>query len=141
MDNIVVPVDGSKEANEAVKYAAQLAYDMDAKLTLLYIYDAPSAAFVGLNALDSESIEKLKENAARTSLSSAREVIKDANVETESQVAVGHPGEEIVNFTYNHPTDLIIMGRRGLSRIQNMLLGSVSEYVVRHAKCPVMIHH
>lgn len=49
------------------------------------------------------------------------------------------PGEEIVKAAADEKGGLIVMGTRGLGLIRRTLLGSVSEYVVHHANCPVTI--
>jgi len=51
----------------------------------------------------------------------------------------GHAVEQIVKVCRENKFDLIVMGARGLSRIKEMLLGSVSDGVTRHAYCPVLV--
>ena len=52
---------------------------------------------------------------------------------------MGEPAEEIVDYARLEEVDLIVMGSRGLSPIQELLLGSVSDKVLRTAPCPVLI--
>lgn len=56
-------------------------------------------------------------------------------------VLKGHPAGEIVKFSVDNGTDLIVMGSLGKSGVQRILLGSVAENVVRHSKCEVLIVH
>ena len=56
-----------------------------------------------------------------------------------TDIAVGHPAEQIVHRAEQDKVDLIILGRRGMSRFETWLLGSVSERVLRYAHCPVMV--
>lgn len=51
----------------------------------------------------------------------------------------GDPAEAIMDYAKEINTDLIIMGSRGLGLVRGVLLGSVSKYVLEHAKCPVLI--
>ena len=54
-------------------------------------------------------------------------------------MAVGHPAEQIIHRAETDKIDLIILGRRGTSMFQKMILGSISERVLRYAHCPVMV--
>ncbi|WP_413173519.1 universal stress protein [Anabaena azotica] len=65
----------------------------------------------------------------------------NANINTEFMQKVGNPGSVICNLAKEWNTDLIIMGRRGLSGITELLIGSVSNYVLHHAPCSVHIIH
>ena len=61
-------------------------------------------------------------------------------VEPENTIAVaGSPGQEIVSQARRGGFDQVVMGNRGHSAIKELLLGSVSEYVLHHAQCPVTI--
>jgi nucleotide-binding universal stress UspA family protein len=60
-------------------------------------------------------------------------------VNIETDFAVGHPGEQLIHRAEQDNFDLIIVGRRGTSLFQKMILGSVSERVLRYAHCPVMV--
>ena len=64
---------------------------------------------------------------------------KDLEVELETDIAVGHPVEQIVHRAETDHIDLIILGRRGMSRFEKMIVGSTSEKVLRYAHCPVMV--
>jgi nucleotide-binding universal stress UspA family protein len=64
---------------------------------------------------------------------------KDLEVELDTDIAVGHPVEQIVHRAETDHVDLIILGRRGMSRFEKMIVGSTSEKVLRYAHCPVMV--
>jgi nucleotide-binding universal stress UspA family protein len=57
----------------------------------------------------------------------------------ETEVAVGHPAEQIIHKAEMMKADLVILGRRGTSLFEKWILGSVSERVLRYAHCPVMV--
>lgn len=139
MKRIVVAVDGSEGANRAAKFAANLARDARAALTLVHVYDAPTAALLGLEAQSTDEVERTKNVVAKGSFEAARQAIGDSSVPISTHVSIGHPAHEIVTFAETSQADLLVMGSRGLSSIRGLLLGSVSEYVVRHAGCPVTI--
>jgi nucleotide-binding universal stress UspA family protein len=64
---------------------------------------------------------------------------KNLGVELETDIAVGHPVEQIVHRAETDHVDLIILGRRGKSRFEMMLVGSTAEKVLRYAHRPVMV--
>jgi len=72
-------------------------------------------------------------------LKSRCEIATDAGVHTEYTQTVGKPGKTICDFAKNWQADLILMGRRGYSALGELLLGSVSQYVVHQGPCSVLI--
>ena len=62
-----------------------------------------------------------------------------AGLEKEAFSETGSPAVIILDFADNHPTDLIVMGSRGLGVVKGVLLGSVSQYLVEQSKCPVLV--
>lgn len=83
-----------------------------------------------LNALSHQS-EQLVEMAVAQ--------LSDLPNHVESAVIEGSPKHEIVQMANDKQVDLILIGSRGLSEIKELFLGSVSQYVVQHAECPVLI--
>jgi nucleotide-binding universal stress UspA family protein len=139
MKRIVVPVDGSKGAAKAARFAAELAAAMHAELVLLHVFDAPAVAQMGLEALDREGVAHAKEYVAKGSFDAARAAIGDIKVSVTTHSELGHPAHGIVAFAEGSKADLVVMGTRGRSEIAELLLGSVSEYVIRNAPCPVTV--
>jgi nucleotide-binding universal stress UspA family protein len=68
-----------------------------------------------------------------------RERARSAEVNLETMIEVGHPAEHLIHQAELIHAELIIVGRRGTSLFQKLLLGSVSERVIRFAHCPVMV--
>jgi nucleotide-binding universal stress UspA family protein len=68
-----------------------------------------------------------------------REEAKSAGVSLETEVVVGHPAEQIVRKAKELDMDLVVVGHRGMSRIEEWLLGSVSKRVSSYAHCAVTI--
>jgi len=64
---------------------------------------------------------------------------KDLDIELQTDIAVGHPVEQIVHRAETDHVDLIVLGGRGKSRWKKMLVGSTAEKVLRYAHCPVMV--
>ena len=141
MKQFLVAVDSSEGANRAARFASQLAAETNGSVALLYVYDAPTASLLGMEALSPAQMEKARHDVARGSFEAAKRAIGETSVPITTHTALGHPGHEIVSYAIANSPEMIVMGPRGLSPIRGLLLGSVSEYVVRHAQCPVLVVH
>ena len=135
MRRLLVPVDGSDCSARAAAFAAQLARDTGAELSLVHVYDAPAAAAMGFIGTDDTSAKL-----AQASFAAATAAMGDVAVK-EYLVEIGHPAERILEVAAAHAGTQIVMGSRGRSPFAGMLLGSVSERVLRNATCPVTIVH
>ncbi len=78
-----------------------------------------------------EEYENLAEETARN--------LKDEGFDCEVAVPIGNPGEEIVELAQGRDVYEVVIGRQGRGRIGELLLGSVSQYVVHHVRCPVTL--
>jgi nucleotide-binding universal stress UspA family protein len=137
---IVVPVDGSENALRAARFAVQLAGALDAGLRFLYVFPAASVELVGMAGMSRQDIE----HAASTSGQRVFDLLRtgvgsEMPAKVEFQTVFGDPAEEIITLTEKAEGLLVVIGRRGLSRMKTLLLGSVSDKVMRHASCPVTI--
>lgn len=139
MNNIVVPVDGSEHANRAAQFAAKLAADANAALTLIHVWDPPTASLMGLEAKSREEFDAIRIADAQASFDAAQETIGFTEVPISTHALIGHPAPEIIRFAEDCGADLVVMGSRGRSELRGLLLGSVSEQVLRRASCPVTI--
>ncbi|MGK7297464.1 MAG: universal stress protein [Candidatus Wenzhouxiangella sp. M2_3B_020] len=136
---ILVPVDGSNNALRAVNYALELAAATGAKLRLFYVFPVSSVEIIGMAGMSRDDIEHAAQDAAQRVFDKLHDEMGETEVPVEDETSIGDPAEEIIRCTEDDHELLVILGRRGLSRIQSLLLGSVSEKVVRHAHSPVMI--
>jgi nucleotide-binding universal stress UspA family protein len=132
---IMVGFDGSQHSEKAFQYAVAMAKQNNGSLWVVSVVQLPEpATMVETDAvLDSarESYELL--------FKPLREKAKAAGVPLETEVLVGHPADQIVHKAKELEVDLIVIGHRGLSRIEKWLLGSVSKRVSSYAHCPVTI--
>ncbi len=135
---ILVPYDGSEQAQQAVRQAAHIARLQGAVLMLLSVVDlnAEVAAFERVS-MGGYVPAELKEGAYKELTKILREVPEDIRVN--SMVEIGSPAEVIVETADDEGYDLVVMGSRGLGRLQGFLMGSVSQYVLQHVHCPVMV--
>lgn len=136
---MLVPVDGSENSLRAVRYALGLASAIGARMRLFYVFPVSSVEIIGMAGLSRDDIERAAQAAAQRVFDKLHTEIGATEVKIEDETSIGDPAEEIIRCTEDDHEIMVILGRRGLSRIQSMLLGSVSEKVVRHAHSPVMI--
>jgi nucleotide-binding universal stress UspA family protein len=135
--HVLCPIDFSNSAQGAADLAAELV-SSDGALVLLHVIEVPLAVSgeLALTAfaqdLDRRSVEGLA-HAAERQKGHTRAAIK-------TQSRVGAAGAEILAALEAERTvDLVVMGSHGRTGIARVLLGSVAEKVVRHAKCPVLV--
>ncbi len=138
MKSILVPVDGSDHASMAAAWAASIAEKVGAKLTLLHVMQLSSAETMALANMSAEDIKEKIKNQAAQHFDKARAAMSEG-VEFDTLAEYGSPAETIVGIANANDFDHIVMGSRGLSPIGELLLGSVSEIVLRRAPCPVTI--
>ncbi len=134
---IMVGYDGSNQADKAVEVALSLAQSVDCKVLIFAVARPPEpATMVEVDAMLDDAREHYEENFKKL-LKCAEEL----DVELETAIAVGHPVQQIVHRAEADHIDLIVLGRRGRSRFERMLVGSTAEKVLRYAHCPVMVVH
>jgi nucleotide-binding universal stress UspA family protein len=145
---VLLATDGSKEAELAATTAVDLANSTSSKLHVVlveeeaYVYDDPSHRSDvprGYPLTDAE-LEHELEQQARKRLDEEVERVRSAGGEVaEAHLRVGAAAAEIVALAEDIEAGLIAMGSRGLGGIRRALMGSVSDAVVRHAHCPVLV--
>jgi nucleotide-binding universal stress UspA family protein len=139
MNHILVPVDGSEGALRAARFAARIAKDSGASLTFLYVYDAPAIASMGLAQLSAVDLDRVASSMADHAFSAAKNAVHESGITPRLEIAQGNPTVEILAFSEAEKPDLIVMGSRGISAISGLVMGSVSERVLRAAPCPVTV--
>lgn len=140
---LMVCMDGSEEAWEALSLAKDLAVKCDSE-RIVAVHIVPTGAALGGfmdedgDMAQAQFIEYLEEQ-GELLLSKTQEELSSLDVEVELVLNHGTPGVEIVRAAKEHDADLVLIGNRGLTGLASMLLGSVSERVARTAPCSVMI--
>jgi nucleotide-binding universal stress UspA family protein len=134
--SILVAWDGSDHARRALAEAVDLARTQDARLTLLSIA-APIHAWPGSVPPIAEAD---LESGAEQILAEGEALVPDG-IAVSGRTAIGYPGTELLKRAAAANHDLIVMGSRGRGAIRSAVLGSVSHFVLNHAKVPVLIVH
>jgi nucleotide-binding universal stress UspA family protein len=131
---ILFAYDGSEQARRALRYAGRLVADDDVSVISVAaaLIEAPRTA----EYTDPTSDPSLH----RHQLEEARVILAEAGgVEPEVIAAVGNPAAEIISAAEARGVELIVVGLRGQHKVERFLMGSVSDRVVRHAPCDVLV--
>ncbi len=137
---ILVPVDGSKNSICAARFAMEMAQAMDIGVRLFYVFPAASVEVIGMAGMSRADIDQAAQASAQRAFDQTREGLgSDLIDKLEQETSIGDPAEEIIRYTEDDPTTLVVLGRRGLSAMKSLMLGSVSDKVIRHAKSPVTV--
>lgn len=143
---ILVPVDGSKSSLHALKSAGKLAKLTGSSVLILHVSAFDTVEQVGFFGLGYAAIPAVnresREAVAKKTLSELKEAAKKhlpVDVKWTAFVDFGHAGELICDYAKSKNAGLVVMGSRGLGLAKTVILGSVSQYVVSHAACPVMV--
>jgi nucleotide-binding universal stress UspA family protein len=136
-DRILLGADGSEHAQRAAKVAGDLARALKSTEVRIVVAFDPIPAYLGEPNLSQAEAARAK--AADEILAKARSALGAIPGEVHEETLAGAPAEAIVQVAKTRNSELIVMGSRGLGRLEGALLGSNSQKVVSHATCPVMI--
>lgn len=143
---ILLATDGTKYGNAAADMLTKFKLGEGDEVTIISVVDMAlplSLDIYGGYLPDSTEIEKTaKENAARLLVETADRVsaaVGDTRVVITTDVLFGSPDSRIVETAEEKDSDLIIIGSHGYKRWERLLLGSVSNSVVHHAHCSVLV--
>jgi nucleotide-binding universal stress UspA family protein len=141
-----LPIDGSpKEAELAFTSAADLSEKTGSELHAVYVGHMPLVSYEspGATTLDPDLWRRMQEGAeeeARTKLDEqVQRVMESGGEVAETHVRLGRPDAEIVGLADELGVGLIVLGSRGFGPLRRALMGSISDSVVRHAHCPVLV--
>ncbi len=137
--HILVPVDYSRHALLALRHALALAQPTQAQVHLLHVVE--EAVHPAFYATGKTSIFDFVPDIRRRSLQAMKELVakaKGPDTKTTFHVVEGRAAVEIVKWAESHPVDLMVIATHGLTGLEHLLLGSVTERVVRTAPCPVL---
>lgn len=138
-------MDGSKESRAAGRLAAGISDAVGSELHVLSVVEAapanPYVPYPGPEAWGSnrEVLEQIKGEARKFLGEEIERMEAGGSKVAGAHVAVGDPVREILKAGEELDADLVVIGSRGLGAVGRALLGSVSDSVVRHAPCPVLV--
>jgi nucleotide-binding universal stress UspA family protein len=139
IQHILVPVDFSEYAEQALAYAIGLARKLPARLTLLHAIHMMPLGVAGEGVALPYSYFQELEAEVQQGMETYRQRIQEAGLEGTVLVESGTPFQCIVDTARDQHVDLIVMGTQGRTGLAHVFLGSVAEKVVRLAPCPVLV--
>jgi nucleotide-binding universal stress UspA family protein len=146
---ILLATDGSSEAQLAAQTAADLAQKTDSELHVVYVggegfYETPLVELATLEPTwiareYSDLVSDIERTERELLDEEVQKVLAAGGTVTQAHLSMGKAAPEIVALADEIGAGLIVMGSRGQGGISRALLGSVSESVVKHAHCPVLV--
>jgi nucleotide-binding universal stress UspA family protein len=150
---ILLATDGSKQATLAAKTALDIAEKTNSELHIVHVtaplhhpgyyeglYESPSTEGIAEMMVNLQLEQEELERRAQRLLDEQVEKVKAAGGSlAQAHLRIGRPDEEVVALAEEIGAGLIAMGSRGLGGVRRALMGSVSDSVVRHAHCPVLV--
>jgi nucleotide-binding universal stress UspA family protein len=136
VERVLIPVDGSDSSRNACKYGTQLVNSRYPKIYLLNVWEPVNMTIGG------EMAEKLRKNAEARSMALLEEykkLLEPCDMDVELISRSGRPDYVILNVQDELDCDLIVIGSRGLSVLENVIMGGVVTRVLEGATCPVLV--
>jgi nucleotide-binding universal stress UspA family protein len=126
---ILCPVDFSATSSQAIAYAERLAQALQSEMVLLHVSEGQPEFAVAGQEQPSDPVAQQRLNEI---------VLSSATLPVRRLLHIGEPGPVVCWLAEQQQCDLIVIGTHGRQGLVRLLLGSVAEYVVRHARCPVL---
>lgn len=152
-NKILLTHDGSELASGVVPHVVSVACKFQSGVIVLQVIDTylqvavstlptpPYAVGVG-SAETADRILKIERKAAANNLYKIKNDLEEAGViKVTTRILEGNAADQIIRFVKDNEIDLVMMSTHGRSGVGRILLGSVADYVVRHAKSPVLLVH
>ena len=140
LKKILVPFDGSGFSHKAFEKGLEIAEKFESKLIVLTVLQSKLSDSTGISLERLQEIQDEEDDAATIMLKKLEDKTKDQNIDFSMEL-IRNPStsDGIVNFADSNNVDLIVMGSHGRTGFRKLVLGSVANGVVGHAKCSVLI--
>ena len=138
VNNILVPIDFSNHSQKALNYATEIAQSYNSRLQVLHIIEEtmhPAFSVTGKSSIF-DLIPGIEDDCRKRTEKMLKAAVPD-KVKSNIYIKGGRAASDIIKFAKENSTDLIVIATHGLTGLEHMLLGSVTEKVVRMAHCPV----
>ena len=132
---ILVCCDGSKYSENAIRKACDLAKKYRSELALIHVIDRTRKSDVFAGNEYTQILRKY----AKSTLEKAKRIANEEGFEPKIVTKEGNVANEIIKFSKEVKTDLLVVGSKGLGAVLQFFLGSVSSKIANHALCSVLI--
>lgn len=132
---ILLATDGSREAELAARTAADLAKSYDSELHVVYV----ELALPMIEQFAEHGPERTAPESRRLLDEQVRRIEETGGTVAKAHLRLGRPDDQIIEVSEEEGAGLIVIGSRGHGGVRRALMGSVSDSVVRHAHCPVLV--
>ena len=136
---ILLPVDGSDAALDAVRFAIRLAREGLPIECVLANVQEPATLYEMVVAHDAEVLHEISDAAGAHAIEPAAALLRAAGIVCTSEVASGDPGHSLVEMAETLDCAMIVMSARGMGALRQALLGSVSQSVLHSSPVPVLL--
>ena len=132
-NKILVTTDGSEGSKAAVDHASEIAKEFDSSVSILYVVDVRKGP---QNVID--VIRHGFEEIGREVTEKIKDELQSKDISAEAYIEYGIPYEQILDFSKQEDIDMIVMSTHGRTGLDRLLIGSVTEKIVRNSKVPVL---
>jgi nucleotide-binding universal stress UspA family protein len=138
ISSMLVAYDGTHPSEAALDQAIEVAVRQGAKLDIVCVIPIIAAAF-GVSLPPGSSVQETLDAAGKMLSEAKRRAAQKGVSHSETFLLEGDPVDGIIAHAEKHPPDLIVVGSRGLSEAGRFILGSVSDGILHHAQCSVLV--
>lgn len=144
---ILVAYDEGNQSKKALQTAIEIAHNSGATIYLVSAYALPvvyqsTVSLEGIYPDNTAIMKYLQENSQNhlaAILKEAAETVRQANIPVHTEILEGSPGRVIVQYIEEQSIDLVAVGSHNRGAVNRFFMGSVSNYILQHAKCLVLI--
>lgn len=138
-DRILVPVDFGSSTRQVIGVASRIAEHYDAAITLAHVVDLEYYPYYGFGSDPFPDIKKDMIEASEKKLAELAAELQAAGIIATWKTVKGHPATALRDLAKEDDVDLVVIGSHGRTGFDRVMVGSVSEKVLRSVHCPVMI--
>lgn len=136
---VLVPVDGSDAANRMIDAIIERKAQFQTPLTVVHVVNLDKLAYRMIPDFQLDMLRDSARKSGEAILNEQMARFTAAGVPCAARLEFGSPRETICRIANEEGFDLVILGRRGMGEIRDALFGAVSNFVLHHVHCPVLL--